>query len=253
MFFYLKKFISLFFEPLTISFILFCIGLYHLYKKEANHKKGRAFVTAGVITLFLLSWSPFSYLLAHPFEFQHKAYKDKIDGDQFDYIMVLGSGYAENHELPATTKLGGQGLSRVIEGIRLHRMFPESKIIFSGYGGSYDTPYSQIATEAAIDLGVDPEKIIQIPEAKDTIDEANMSFKVIGEKRFLLVSSASHLPRSMGLFKNLGMKPTASPTDFINTGNWKLFTNPDSFGLYKSERAIYEGMGTTWAWLTGRL
>jgi uncharacterized SAM-binding protein YcdF (DUF218 family) len=252
MFFYLKKFLSTFAEPLTICFILFGIGLYHLYRKEPNLKKGRKFITIGLIVLFLFSWSPFSHLLISPFESKFQAYKEVQPNDQFDYIFVLGSGFALNETLPATSQLGEQALARVVEGVRLHKLFPDSKLIFSGYGGAEKTPYSVIAANAAIELGINPDQIIQIPEAKDTIDESTMGFKIVGDKPFLLISSAAHLPRSIGLFKKLGMNPTPAPADFINKGEWRL-SYPSSGGLYRSERAIYEGLGTTWAWLTGRL
>ena len=74
--FYLKKFISTFFEPLSICFMLLGIGLYYLYKKEPHALKGRRFITAGVVTLFLFSWSPFTHLLVSPFDSKFKAYKD---------------------------------------------------------------------------------------------------------------------------------------------------------------------------------
>jgi uncharacterized SAM-binding protein YcdF (DUF218 family) len=252
MFFYLKKIISTFFEPLSICFILLGIGLYYLYKKEPHALKGRRFITAGVVTLFLFSWSPFTHLLISPFDSKFKAYKEVQVNDTFEYIYVLGSGFANNDELPATSQLGSQALARVVEGVRLHRLFPDSQLIFSGYGGSEDIPYAEVAAKAAIELGVDPQSILQIPEAKDTVDESKMGFEIIGAKPFLLVSSASHLPRSIGLFENLGMKPTPAPADFINKGDWRI-SYPSSGGIYRAERAIYEGLGTTWAWLTGRL
>lgn len=251
MFFYLKKILSTFFEPLSICFILLGFGLYYLYKKEPHALKGRRFITAGVLTLFLFSWSPFTHFLIKPFDSKFKAYKSVQIGDDFEYIYVLGSGFANNKELPATSQLGGQGLARVVEGIRLHRLFPNSQLIFSGHGGFEDIPYAVVATQAAVELGVDPQKILQIPKAKDTIDESTMGFDIIGDKPFLLVSSAAHLPRSIGLFENLGMNPIPAPTGFINKGDWRL-SYPSSGGIYRAERAIYEGLGTTWAWLTGR-
>ena len=252
MFFYLKKFIATFFEPLSICFILFGIGLYHLYKKEPNLKRVKQFITAGVAVLLLFTWSSFTHLVIAPFDSQYPAYKEAKEGDHFDYIFVLGSGFASNPDLPATSLLGRQALPRVVEGVRLHRLFPNTKMIFSGYGGREDVPYSEIAAQAAVELGVDPDKIIQIPEARDTIDESNMGFEIVGEKPFLLVTSSTHMPRSFGLFKKRGMKPTAAPTNFMNKGDWRV-SYVSSGGLYRAERAIYEGLGISWAWLTGRL
>ena len=251
MLFFLKKFISYFFEPLTITFILLGVGIYYLCKKETNLKRAKIFIISGTVFLFIFSSSTFTYFLVAPLETKYPAVKDPVPGVDFEYIHVLGSGHSGNHSLPPNSRMGKQALSRVIEGIRLSRLYPDAKLIFSGYGGSLDESFAKVASEIALSLGVDEERIILFEEAKDTVDESRMCFELAGEKPVLLVSSASHLPRAAGLFKKLGMNVTPAPTDFINSGGWR-FKMPNSGGVYRSERGIYEILGITWSWLTGK-
>lgn len=252
MFFYLKKLIAYFISPLPITFILLGVGIYLICKKEPNLKRGKQFIIVGTVFLFFMCWSSFTYFLATPFDNDYEVILKADENQKFAYIHCLGSGHADNKKLPSTIRIGGQGLSRVVEAVRLHKLFPQSQVIFSGYGGPSNESFAKVASEAAITLGVPQEKILLLEDAKDTIDESKGSFKIIGDKPFLLVSEASHLNRSVGLFKKLGMNPTPAPSSFLNTGKWRLQL-PSRGGLKKSDRAIYEAMGITWAWLTGRL
>ncbi len=252
MFFYIKKSISYFFEPLTITFIILGIGLYHLFKKEPDLKKGRKFILSGTIFLFIISSGSFTYWLTAPFEQKYEAQKNPDPNIEYEFIHSLGSGHADNESLPANSRMGEQGLYRLTEAVRLHKLYPKSTIIFSGYGGPSKQSTAEVSAEIAMMMGVQKEKIIVLGEPRDTIEESRAAFEIIGKKPFFLVSSASHLTRSVGLFKKLGMNPTPAPTEFMNSGAWR-FSLPDSGGLYKAERGIYEALGTAWAWLTGRL
>ena len=250
--FYLKKLIAYFFEPLTVSFILLGIGIYFLCKKENNLKRAKQFIIAGTVFLFVMTSETFTYWMAVPFENGFEVILSPEEDQKFEYIHCLGFGHADNDKLPSTIRIGGQGLSRVTEAVRLHKLFPNTKVIFSGYGGPSKESFAKVASEAAITLGVSQDNIILLEEAKDTIEESRGSFEIIGDKPFLLVSEASHLNRSVGLFEKLVMNPTPAPSSFINSGNWR-FKMPSRGGLKKSERSIYEALGISWAWLTGRL
>jgi len=70
----------------------------------------------------------------------------------------------------------------------------------------------------------------------------------------LLVTSASHMPRSMILFKKLGMHPIPAPTEYQVKG--RRGTSPKRFyptadGLMKAERAFYEYIGLVWTKMRG--
>jgi len=62
-------------------------------------------------------------------------------------------------------------------------------------------------------MGVSDSDIVLEPDSKDTKDEAVLIQKIVGNEKLILVTSASHMPRSMALFKKRGMQPIPAPTD----------------------------------------
>ena len=99
-------------------------------------------------------------------------------------------------------------------------------------------------------MGVDQNDIILEIESRDTKDEARLIKPLVEDAPFVLVTSASHMPRAMALFRKAGMSPIAVPTDHLIKNPYGIsFDNlfPRSYHLQKSERAVYEALGLLWA------
>ncbi len=73
-------------------------------------------------------------------------------------------------------------------------------------------PDTEIMSRVAMDLGPDPRDIEVESRSKDTADQARVIKSFVGNYPFILVTSASHMPRSMALFKKAGLKPMPAPT-----------------------------------------
>ena len=92
--------------------------------------------------------------------------------------------------------------------------------------------------------------------SKDTKDEARLIHDIVGKDRFVLVTSASHMPRSMALFEKRGMRPIAAPTEYLVKMRQKVSPAmffPGADGLRKAERSFHEYLGLWWAWLMGQI
>ncbi|MCM8536994.1 MAG: YdcF family protein [Lentisphaeraceae bacterium] len=250
--FYLKKFISLFIEPLNILFVLLGVGLYLLFKKEPNYAKGRKFILAGFVWLCLISWRPFSNLYIMVFESQYPTHLNKVEGKDYQYIAVLSSGHTDDETLPATEQQGAQSLYRLVEGVRLQKMYPNSKLVFSGYSYRGQKTNAEVSKEAAVILGADAERIIMLDNTRDTIEESIAIKKLVEDETILLVTSASHMPRAMALFKGQKINADAAPCQFEAKGNIRLNQTPSSDAIYQTSRAIYETAGYFWGWISGR-
>ena len=145
---------------------------------------------------------------------------------------------------------------RLVEGIRLFRKLPESKLLLSGSGAFDPVPEAEVMAEVAVSLGVDPRKLVLEPKSRDTKDQATMVQRIVGGDRFVLVTSAYHMPRAVSLFRNRGMRPIPAPA-----GHWvkqKRYLHPGALfpsaaGIWKSERAIREYLGIAWALLRGQI
>ena len=69
---------------------------------------------------------------------------------------------------------------------------------------------------------------------------------LVGSEPFILVTSASHMPRSMVLFKSLGLNPIPAPTDFHKAKFRGFFVLPRFDAFDQSQRAMYEYIGMLW-------
>lgn len=110
----------------------------------------------------------------------------------------------------------------------------------------------------AQDLGVRRENMILESVSRDTEGQAGLIQKIVRNDPFVLVTSAGHMPRSMALFRKLGMQPIPAPTDYRVRERQGEKINPVMFfpqvdGLGKSTIAIYEYLGLAWAKLSGRI
>ena len=243
MLFFVKKFISVFLMPLSIGLILFLLGIIFLLSK--NYKKAKFFLVTSFIWVFLISYSPFSNYLIQPLENQYKSYLD-VDS-KIPYVLVLGSGHVTNDNMSKISQLSSSAIMRLNEGIRIYKKLDNAKLILSGYAGDdIKTPHAFISKDAAVSLGILNSNIITQEKAKDTAEEAEYVKKSVGKEKFILVTSAFHMPRAMRIFKNAGLNPIAAPTDFLSKKEGNYLQEPRSNEIRKTEVAMHEYIGTLW-------
>ncbi len=242
MLFTLKKIISAFFMPMSIGLILFFVGLIFLLNN--NYKRAKQFLLVSFIWIVLISYSPFSTYLIQPLEQKYKSYI-KVDKD-IKYVLVLGSSHASNDEISKLSQLSKTALMRLGEGIRIYRELDNAKLIVSGYGGTDKVPHALVSKDVAVSLGVPTEDILTQEEAKDTEEEAIYAKKTIKNDKFILVTSASHMPRAIKIFNSKKMKPIPAPTDYLSKDDGKFNRVPKAKEIRKTEFAMHEYLGTLW-------
>lgn len=242
--FFLKKFITFFIEPLGLVLLLFAIGIYFLFVSKKSFAK--LFLSISFLFLLLFSYEPFSNTLVETLENQHQKYDYKHN---IKYIHVLGSGHNTDNSQPLSSNIGSVGAKRVLEGVIIHKNSTGSKLIFTGYEGDTNISNAQMNANLAIALGVKKEDIIIGTEPKDTLEEALFTKSILGGKAFVLVTSATHMPRSMKLFKSLGLNPIAAPTAFYKKEFSGYLREPEIDSLEYSKMAIHEYIGIFWSML----
>ena len=172
-------------------------------------------------------------------------------------IVVLGGGVRNNTHAPPNTQLGSASLSRLIEGIRLYKLIRNqsghAKLILSGgrvFGVNVEAHKMQ---NTAVILGVRPSDMVLARGSKDTYDEALYLKNKVGNKRFIVVTSAVHMPRTMALFHKQGMRPIAAPTQYIADKKKFNCTRliPSTSNLIHTDIALHEYFGMWWAKLRG--
>ena len=169
-------------------------------------------------------------------------------------VLVLGAGHSPSAERPLSSELSATAIARLAEGVRLHRALPGSRLVTSGGG----RPPGMAATGAALAQSWGIEAIDIHPTPANTAQEARVAAERFGDAPLVLVTSASHMPRAMALFRARGLDPIPAPTHYLHpppeADAWRVRAQrPSATGLRMSERAIYEYLGLAWAALRGTI
>ncbi|MBD1576720.1 MULTISPECIES: envelope biogenesis factor ElyC [Vibrio] len=244
--FELKKIVSSFMMPLPALLIIGFLGLF-LIMFTSRRGTGCIFTFISLLGIFLLSFQPVATSLLKPTERQYTAFLP-VEGS-IDYVMVLGSGHTVDDEIPPTSELSRTGLMRLAEGIRILRMYPGAKLILSGYAAGSSVSNARMMANVAVSLGIAKADIILLESAKDTWEESHQAAGFVGNKRLVLVTSASHMQRALNDFHSADLDPIPAPTNYLAVDNinqaWERFT-PQSKYLEQSERYWHEQLGRWW-------
>ncbi|MBM4270554.1 MAG: hypothetical protein FJ139_00105 [Deltaproteobacteria bacterium] len=255
--FLFKKIVAPLFYPLSLILGMLTLGLILIWFTK-KQKAGKIIVTMGTIMLCCLSYNFLPDLLLESLEqrFPPFATQDNIGTSRLDlthsvkWIVLLGGGHTLDPKLPVTSQLSEESLVRLAEAIRIQRIIPGSKIVLSG-GAVYEKrAEAETLSSMAVMLHVRPEDIVLDTVSRDTEEQALTIRNIVGKNQFVLVTSASHMPRSMALLGKLGLSPIPAPTGHLI--KQKQAVTPDEFypsymGLLKTQKACHEYLGLLWS------
>jgi uncharacterized SAM-binding protein YcdF (DUF218 family) len=219
-----------------------------------RQRTGKIVVTLGFLWLVAVSNTFVAERLASALESRYPAYVVSASAPSANagpsYIAVLGGWANDDPNLPISSHISPGLLARLVEGIRLHREIPGSKLVLSGYSGSAEN-----MAALARALGVDTQDILTTPEPRDTEEEAHRISALAGPAPLVLVTSAAHMPRAMALFHKVGAHPHPAPTDYMVFEHKRTpdeyFPGAEHLGI--TETAFYEYLGLAWAKLRGKI
>ncbi|MCH9643486.1 MAG: YdcF family protein [Gammaproteobacteria bacterium] len=248
--FVFKKALSALLLPLPIAIFLIVAGLIILWCRQ--HKGWPTFlISCGLIILLVFSYQPLPGALINTLESKYTPITTLPKG--VSDVVVLGGGVRADTTSPPNTQLSSASLSRLVEAIRLYELYQRKdkrvKLVLSG-GRVFGKPAeSGVLENTAVILGVNPKNIILERGSQNTREEAQYLKPILGKKPFLLVTSATHMPRAMYLFNRYGLKPIAAPTQY--SGDKSSYSVgdyfPQSTNLVRSDIAIHEFLGKLWA------
>lgn len=255
--FILKKLVSQLLMPLSLGIALGLIALLLIGKRRRLGTYALVFM---LLLLLCFSNATISNLLVGSLESRFRPLNlsqlSEKDRSELHWIVVLGGGSAPDPRLPITSQLGTHSLFRVVEGIRLARELPDAKLILSG-GNINNLPGDgSLMRQFAIASGIESQRCLEEVDSLDTIDEARVVKKMVGTEPIVLVTSALHMSRAVGLFTREGLRIIAAPTAFGSSNvplPWWADVFPQESALYSSRLALHEYLGIFWAKLRGQL
>jgi uncharacterized SAM-binding protein YcdF (DUF218 family) len=255
MFFVLSKTASLLLVPSNLLLIIGLAGLALLLTRW--RRLGRRLALTSLTLFLALGLLPVGAALNHIIENRFPVW-DPSRGTP-DGIVVLGGAID-----PALSRVRGQivlggAAERVTIIAELARDYPKARIVFSGGDASLlaNQPNEADYLYPLLDtFGVPRDRVVLENKARNTAENAAFTKALVAPKpgeRWLLVTSAQHMPRAMGCFRQVGFPVEAYPVDWHSTPRWR-WLQPTEFGrtLATVDDAVHEWVGLIVYRLTGR-
>lgn len=258
MFFVASKILLFALQPSSLLWLALAVGL-ALSLRPQTFRSGRRLMLVGVIGLLVCGISPLVNLLVLPLENRFPARLPAEIAAPVAGIILLGGGeegfIGEGRPGLALNEAG----DRVTEAARLAVRFPAAKLVLTGGSGRLIGEQSAMPQVAKllVDLGVAKERLVVETASRTTYENAALTLPLIAQRpgeRWVLVTSAYHMPRSVGVFRAVGFDVIAYPVDYRTRGAHdmtRLFLSIPA-GLMRLDLAAKEWLGLLAYRATGR-
>jgi len=213
---------------------------------------------SGVGCLLLFGYTPLGNVLLLTLSERFPAWQ--FDGRSPDGIIVLGGSIESGVSNARGTIELDASAERIVAMLELARRFPNARIVFSGGSANLlERPVAEapFAGQLLRDFGVDRDRVLLEDKSRTTFENAravrDLLMPQVGE-RWLLVTSAFHMPRAIGAFRAVGFDVEAYPVDWRTRG-WIDAGQPFgklSAGLARTDVAVHEWAGLLGYWMSGR-
>jgi uncharacterized SAM-binding protein YcdF (DUF218 family) len=257
LFFVLSKTLGIMLLPTNFLIGIGLIGAFLLATRFAS--LGRKLMIAAVVLLAICGFSPFGSVALYPLEQRFPPW-DAAHGAP-DGIVVLGGSIDADLSAAHGVAVVEDSADRIIAAAALARRYPNARIIFSGGSGnliSNDAKEADYAASIFESLGISRDRLTMERRSRNTQENAEFSKAIAAPKsgeRWLLVTSAFHMPRSVGLFRKAGFAVEPYPVDWRVGGRVDLltFSSRAIGGLERTETAVREWMGLVAYRATGKI
>ncbi|ARM86479.1 YdcF-like protein [Rhizobium sp. CIAT894] len=254
--FVISKLVWIFAQPLSLAFFLVFLALIAgLLRWRTLSILGAA---GSALILFITLYTTAGNLLMQGLE--QRFTKPAADPENLQCMIVLGGAF-ENEVNTARHGIEfNAAADRFVEALRLAQKFPQSRILVSGGDGSLSGVYEgdAAASERFFPLfGIGKDRLIEETQSRTTFENAVNTKEFLasqGLSHCLLITSGFHMPRSVGIFRKLGIDTVPWPTDYRTDGAVRPgldFTQPN-LNAQNMATAIREWYGLVGYYLAGR-
>ncbi|MDB5597080.1 MAG: YdcF family protein [Hyphomicrobiales bacterium] len=209
-------------------------------------RAGRMFCAGAALLLLIFGLLPGSALLMGPLEERFPPAVAEMAAP--DVILVLGgavdTGMSEKRHMVILNEAAG----RMTQALALSRRYPSARLIFTGGNANViaeGISEAEVARRFFDEAGVPPERVSYEGRSRNTYENATFTrelFPPRAGEHWLLVTSASHMPRAMGVFRHAGFPVVAYPAHYTMEPGTAPFLYV-SGGLRLTEGAMREWIG----------
>jgi len=256
MFFVLSKTLGFLLVPSNLIVAAGALGLGLIFSKR--RRMGRWLLACCVAALLICGFLPIGALLLLPLETRFSPWNPDT-GDPAG-IIVLGGGLDPELTAARGTPTMGSSGARIVVAAELAYRYPKARLVYVG-GNASLRPVALSEADVAEDifrnLGVREDRVQLERNSRNTDENVRFVVKLVNPKpceRWLLVTSASHIPRSIGLFRKAGFSVEPYPVDW-GTSRWSdiyKFQTDLISGLVLTDKAAHEWLGLVASRLTGK-
>ena len=224
MFFLASKIFWFVAEPVSLAIVVGVLGLLLGFTRFA--RAGRVLMAGAIIALAVGLLTPLGAFLLRPLEERFPPPPANIPAPAG--IIVLGGAVdAERSEARGQIFLTSDG-SRLTTAVDLARRYPAARLVFTGGLGTFreGPPEAIGARKLWLSLGVPAERMTFEANSRDTWENAVFTRDLVKPKpgeTWLLVTSAWHMPRSVGIFRRLGFDLIPYPVAYRTFGDQRDF------------------------------
>lgn len=258
MFFFSTKLIGAALMPSSFLFgVCLVSGLLAVFVR--SFRRGVWVFCASGLALIICGFSPIGNVMLAVLESRIPSWTQSDIAP--DGILVLGGVLDEDLSAAHNRPVLGSGVDRIVAGAQLARRYPNARVVYSGGspklypGQASEADYASSVFEAC---GVAPSRVLIEARSRNTWENAVFSRELIeprNHERWLLVTSAFHMPRAVGIFRKIGFTVEPVPVDWRTAGLSDPFRLPGSFagGLSRLDLALREWMGLIVYRLAGKI
>jgi uncharacterized SAM-binding protein YcdF (DUF218 family) len=255
MFFVLSKTIALIAVPSNLLVGLMVIGVVLMATRW--RRAGMRLAGTALIVLVLAAYLPLGRALGHVLESRFPSWDPKSGAP--DGIVILGGAIDPWLSRQHGDVALNESAERVTAIAKLARAYPNARMIYAGGDG---TLLKRSGAEADLlvslldDFGIPRARVTLEDRSRNTAENAAFSAELAKPKpgeRWLLVTSAQHMPRAVGCFRQVGFPVEAYPVDWQTSRRFSLWPNSTfSLGLARFDDSVHEWIGLIVYWLSGR-
>ncbi|MGD9507323.1 MAG: YdcF family protein [Geminicoccaceae bacterium] len=240
------------------SNLLLLLALIGVAAVAMRRRWGVRLIVSVVLAMTMCTLLPVGIWLSIPLEDRFGGPEGNVG--QVDGVVVLGGGVDGT-----LTRARGQpsfrdSMERFAAIPELARRFPEARIVFTGgtswTNGAEGWSEARVVSQFLKAQGIPEGRVILEDQARSTRENAVLALPLAEPRpgqRWLLVTSAMHMPRSIGVFRRAGWSDLIPwPVDYRTTGSWIVVGGSSVAGrLSELDDAAYEWYGLVYYWLLG--
>jgi uncharacterized SAM-binding protein YcdF (DUF218 family) len=256
MFFILSKILVYLTVPSNLLALIGLAGIALLFTRFV--RAGRRLLVASVILIVAIGVFPVGTALILPLEERFPQWNPAQGAPAG--IIVLGGALSPERSVARGQISLHESAERLTVAVELARKYPLARIVFSGgnarlFSGPSEADFAVSFFER---LGVPRDRITLETQSRNTAENALFTKRLIAPQpgeHWLLVTSALHMPRAIGAFRQAGFPVEPYPVNY-QTDGWKdlwKFSSALMGGINRLDTAVHEWLGVFAYWVTGRI